>query len=160
MKREELLSKYRYRVPEQKKKRVIIHTDAKNEADDQFAIVHHLLTPYLDVKGIIGAHFEGKYEFWFAKNEQHLRGTSMRQSVEEIQKVLELMELEDVPVWAGAQHSLDQNVDYAGDFLDKDGNPLPEKREELLQRLPSSPGADEIIKEAMKEDCRRRWPLR
>ena len=45
-----------------------------------------IFLPYLDVKGIIGAHFEGKYEFWFAKNEQHLQGTSMQQSVDEIIK--------------------------------------------------------------------------
>ena len=154
MKRNELLSKYRYQVPDQKKKRVIIHTDAKNEADDQFAIVHHLLTPYLDVKGIIGAHFEGKYEFWFAKNEQHLRGTSMQQSVDEIKKVLEIMELEDISVWGGAKRGLDQKVDYVKDFLGSDGNPIPEKREELLKLLPASEGADEIIKEAMKDDSR------
>jgi inosine-uridine nucleoside N-ribohydrolase len=36
---------------------VIIDTDAKNEADDQFAIVHALLSPTLDVRGIVPAHF-------------------------------------------------------------------------------------------------------
>ena len=36
---------------------MIINTDAKNEADDQFAIVHALLSPTLDVRGIIPAHF-------------------------------------------------------------------------------------------------------
>ena len=30
------------------RRRVIIDTDAKNEADDQFAIVHALLSPSLD----------------------------------------------------------------------------------------------------------------
>jgi inosine-uridine nucleoside N-ribohydrolase len=39
------------------KRRVIINTDAKNEADDQFAIVHALLSPSLKVEGIIPAHF-------------------------------------------------------------------------------------------------------
>src|SRR4051812_32215493 len=39
------------------KRRVIIDTDAKNEADDQFAIVHALLSPSLDVRGLIAAHF-------------------------------------------------------------------------------------------------------
>ena len=38
-------------------RRVIINTDAKNEADDQFAIVHALLSPTLDVRGLIAAHF-------------------------------------------------------------------------------------------------------
>jgi purine nucleosidase len=40
-----------------KPRRVIIDTDAKNEADDQFAIVHALLSPSLDVRGLIAAHF-------------------------------------------------------------------------------------------------------
>lgn len=39
------------------RRRVIINTDAKNEADDQFAIVHGLLSPSLDVRGLIPAHF-------------------------------------------------------------------------------------------------------
>ncbi len=29
-------------IPEEKKTRVIINTDAKNEVDDQYAIVHYL----------------------------------------------------------------------------------------------------------------------
>jgi purine nucleosidase len=37
-------------------RRVVINTDAKNEADDQFAIVHALLSPSLDVRGLIAAH--------------------------------------------------------------------------------------------------------
>lgn len=40
-----------------KQRRVIINTDAKNEADDQFAIVHGLLTPMFDIRGLIPAHF-------------------------------------------------------------------------------------------------------
>jgi inosine-uridine nucleoside N-ribohydrolase len=36
---------------------VIIDTDAKNEADDQFAIVHAILTKSFDLRGIIPAHF-------------------------------------------------------------------------------------------------------
>jgi hypothetical protein len=39
------------------RRRVIVDTDAKNEADDQFAIVHALLSPSLDVRGLIAAHF-------------------------------------------------------------------------------------------------------
>ena len=34
-----------YEFPADKKIRVIVNTDAKNEADDQFAIVHAILTP-------------------------------------------------------------------------------------------------------------------
>lgn len=37
--------------------KVAISTDAKNEADDQFAIVQALLTRTLDVRGVLPAHF-------------------------------------------------------------------------------------------------------
>ena len=40
-----------------RQRRVIVDTDARNEADDQFAIVHALLSPTLDVRGLIAAHF-------------------------------------------------------------------------------------------------------
>jgi hypothetical protein len=39
------------------RRRIIVNTDAKNEADDQFAIVHALLSPSLDVRGLIAAHY-------------------------------------------------------------------------------------------------------
>ncbi len=41
----------------EKRIRVIVLSDAKNEADDAFAIVHALLTPSFDVRGIIAGHF-------------------------------------------------------------------------------------------------------
>lgn len=60
--------------------RVIIDTDAANEADDQFAIVHALLSPTLDVRGLIAAHFGLR------------RSTrSMDLSREEIDRILALM---------------------------------------------------------------------
>ena len=37
--------------------RVIINTDAKNEADDQYTIVHALLTPSFELHGLVAAHF-------------------------------------------------------------------------------------------------------
>jgi hypothetical protein len=40
-----------------KRIRVIVNTDAKNEADDQYAIVHAILTPMFELHGIIPAHF-------------------------------------------------------------------------------------------------------
>ena len=52
--------KHKFDIPDTKKIRLIINTDAKNEADDQFAIVHALLTPRFIVKGIIAAHFGTK----------------------------------------------------------------------------------------------------
>ena len=48
---------YAYTVPENKKVRVIVHTDCKNEADDQYAVAHHLMTPRFDVKGLVAGHF-------------------------------------------------------------------------------------------------------
>ena len=41
------------------KTRVIINTDAKNEADDQYAIVHAILTPSFALHGLVSAHFGG-----------------------------------------------------------------------------------------------------
>ena len=63
-------------------RRVIINTDAKNEADDQFAIVHALLSPTLDTRGLIAAHFG-------TRRSQR----SMEDSREEIDLLLGLMNL-------------------------------------------------------------------
>ena len=61
-------------------RRIIIDTDAKNEADDQYAIVHALLSPTLDVRGIVPAHFGTR------------RTTrSMEESREEVDLLLRLM---------------------------------------------------------------------
>ncbi len=35
-------------------------TPMQNEGDDDFAILHHLLTPQFDVRGICATHFEVK----------------------------------------------------------------------------------------------------
>ena len=40
---------YAFHVPDQKKLRYIVHTDCKNEADDQFTLAHILMTDKLDV---------------------------------------------------------------------------------------------------------------
>ena len=61
---------------------MIINTDAKNEADDQFAIVHALLSPTLDVRGLIAAHFG-------TRRSQR----SMADSREEIELLLRLLDL-------------------------------------------------------------------
>jgi purine nucleosidase len=66
-----------------KRRRVLIDTDAKNEADDQFAIVHALLSPSLDVRGLIAAHFGT------SRSER-----SMEESREEIDLLLRLTGLE------------------------------------------------------------------
>lgn len=48
---------FQYAVPEPKKIRVIVDTDAACEADDPFAITHALLSPKLMVKAVVAAHF-------------------------------------------------------------------------------------------------------
>src|SRR5690348_16864130 len=77
-----------------RRRRVIIDTDAKNEADDQFAIVHALLSPSLDVRGLIPAHFGSRRS-----------DRSMEESREEIDLLLRLLDLA-VPVANGAASAL------------------------------------------------------
>lgn len=84
-----------FEVPRSKRIRLIVNTDAKNEADDQFAIVHALLTPRFDIRGLIAAHFGSRSP------------TSMEDSYAEIHKLLGLMgERRDVPVFRGADRAL------------------------------------------------------
>lgn len=97
MKKYETLS---YRVPQ--KIRLIIDTDAKNEADDSFAIVHALLTPKFDIRGIIGTHFGSQ------------RSTqSMEDSYLECQQVVRLMGLEgQIDVLRSAKQAVKSETDY------------------------------------------------
>lgn len=71
--------------------RVIIDTDAKNEADDQFASVHALLSPSLDVRGLIAAHFG-----------DHRTTRSMQESREEIDLLVRLLGIDGVRIENGA----------------------------------------------------------
>lgn len=52
----------KYKVPDSKKIRVIIDTDAACEADDRYAIAHALMTQKFIVKGITAEHFETEFE--------------------------------------------------------------------------------------------------
>lgn len=72
-----------YQVPRNKQVRVIIDTDAGAEADDQFAIIHGLLTPKFEVKGIIAEQFGPNYH------------KTMTKSFEEINRLVSLMNLQD-----------------------------------------------------------------
>ncbi|NHN29470.1 nucleoside hydrolase [Paenibacillus agricola] len=82
--------------PDHKKLRVIINTDTKAEADDQYAIVHGLLTPSFEIHGMIAAHF-GKLK----------SPTSMQDSREEIDLLIRLMGLEGrVRAENGALHEM------------------------------------------------------
>ncbi len=78
-------------MPTGTRRRVVVNTDAKNEADDQFAIVHALLSPSLDVRGLIAAHFGT------ARTQ-----SSLQESRKEIDLLLELMDRSDVVVVNGA----------------------------------------------------------
>ena len=116
-----IYSKYGYTVPNNKMIRVITDTDAKNEADDQYAIVHTLLSPRFDNRGIVAAHFGDKKS-----------KTSMEDSFQEIQTILQLMNISDERLAVrGASH------------------PLPNE-----STPKTSPGAELIIKEAMANDSR------
>ncbi len=108
-------------LPIEKRARLILNTDAKNEADDQYTIVHALLTPTFDFHGIIPAHFGS------IKSK-----TSLRDSYDEVIKILDLMNLKDrVRVESGAEGSMpDENTPMA------------------------SAGARLIIEEGMKDDPR------
>jgi hypothetical protein len=115
------LKKTLYTVPGNKKIRVIIDTDAYAEADDQFAIVHALLTPKFDVVGIVAEQF-GTGTF----------PNSMEKSYEEINKIVQLMGLEEqVPVFRGEEQAL-RDEKTAG----------------------HSEGAQFIVEEALKQDDR------
>ena len=48
---------YVFQVPEEKIVRLITDTDAKNEADDHFAVVQALLSPKIENVGLVGAHY-------------------------------------------------------------------------------------------------------
>ncbi len=93
-----------FSIPEDKKIRVIVDTDAACEADDPYAIVHALLSPKLIVKGIVAEHFaeEG----------------SMERSYEEIRTILEAMNV-DVPFFKGQKGPLasDPEISEAVAFI-------------------------------------------
>lgn len=96
-------------VPDYKKIRVIVDTDAACEADDPFAIVHALLSPKLIVKGITAEHF-------------NVAG-SVKESYDEIKKILEAMKL-DVPFFMGEEKALEKEdqkgTSEAVDFIIKE----------------------------------------
>ena len=116
----------KFAVPEKKRIRMIVDTDCKNEADDQFALAHHLMTPMFDVKGIIAAHFE------MANRRTGGPETTMMASYDEVNLMLDLMELTgEYPVLKGCVRA------------------LPDEHTPV-----DSEGARFIIEEAKKDDPR------
>lgn len=89
-------NQYKFRVPEQKLVRVIMDSDAKNEADDQFAIVQGLLSPKCNHVGIIAAHYgNGRHQ------------DSMERSYHEIDKILTIMNFpKEGLLYRGAERAL------------------------------------------------------
>ena len=83
-------------IDDSRRRRVIIDSDVKNEADDQFAVAHALLSPSLDIRGLVPAHFG---------DERSTR--SMLDSRDELDHLLDLLNLSDrVAVANGAEHRL------------------------------------------------------
>ena len=79
--------------------RVVIDTDTNNEIDDQFALVHALLSPSLDIKAVYAAPFTNTHA---ATPEE-----GMAQSYDEILKVYGYLNLESLPpVFKGSRHTL------------------------------------------------------
>lgn len=86
---------YQYPMPEEKQVRVITDTDAANEGDDQFAIVHTLLSSKFDNVAMIAAHFG-------ARNEN-----TMQESYDELVRIFGKMGLDPEGVVVhGARHAL------------------------------------------------------
>ena len=82
-------------IPDNKKIRVIVDTDAACEADDPFAIVHALLSPKLIVKGVVAEHF----------NVPH----SMEDSYNEITAIKQAMAI-DFPTFMGQTGPLSEDA--------------------------------------------------
>ena len=95
-----------YEVPDYKRIRVIVDTDAACEADDPFAIAHALLCKKFEVKAILAE------QFGFPE--------STALSYKEIVTILEAMDME-VPVFMGEEGNLSQvagkEISPAAQFL-------------------------------------------
>ena len=116
-------TKFLFDVPQEKKLRVIIDTDAACEADDPFAIVQALLSPKLMVKGILAEHF-------------NVEG-SVQRSYDEVCTILKAMELEGaVPVFMG----------------EKGAEAFKECDVGSVARVQASPAVEFLIKEALRDD--------
>ncbi|MFQ6960550.1 MAG: nucleoside hydrolase [Clostridium sp.] len=117
---------YKFEVPKERRVRYIVHTDCKNEADDQFTLCHALMTDKLDVKGIIAGHFDKGNGNRFPEKKTACA------SYDEIKKIMSLMDLTDhYPVFLGAPEG------------------LPDETTPIITEA-----AEFIVKEAMKDDPR------
>ena len=93
--------KYKYKVPKERKIRYIVHTDCKNEADDQYTLAHALMMDKFDVVGIIAGHFDKGNRNRFPE------GHTAEASLDEVNKIVNLMGLEgQYPIYMGANRGL------------------------------------------------------
>lgn len=97
---------FKFKVQEEKRVRVILSTDAKCEADDQYAIVHALLTPKFDVKGIVIAQWGGQHRY-----------STVNTGKEEVEKLYDLMGIKGVPTFAG----VDLPLESENEIVDNEG---------------------------------------
>lgn len=118
-------SKLLFDVPQYKKLRVIIDTDAVCEADDPFAIAQALMSPKLMVKGILAEHFAAE--------------GSVQRSYDEVLTILDAMDMKEVPVFMGETGA--KGAEY---FENSEG---AASAKEVI-----SPAAEFLIKEALRED--------
>ena len=102
MKRNDLLARMGIKLPMKKQVRVIVSSDVRNEADDQFAVAHHLLTPMFDVRAVVAAHYESK-----APGAR----TTMEKSYQELLKLMDASGIDDVPALRGCDAPLSNEAD-------------------------------------------------
>ncbi len=80
--------------------RMVLDTDTYNEVDDQFALVHALLSPERVA-------LEAVYAAPFHNRRSRGPGDGMEKSLEEIRRVFELVGKNDVPAFAGSTEWLE-----------------------------------------------------
>lgn len=102
MRRSEILSRMGLRLPMSRQVRVIVSSDVKNEADDPFAVLHQLMTPIFDVRGVVASHFEGKAPGTY---------TTMEKSYQELLLLMKAAGMDDVPMLRGCLAPLDSVAD-------------------------------------------------
>lgn len=86
---------YKFHVPDEKVIRLIVDTDAKNEADDQFAIVQALLSPKFENVGMVAAHYGTRHT------------DSMERSYKELEILFDKMGFpKEGAIFRGAEHAL------------------------------------------------------
>lgn len=104
------MKKSLWKIPKEKQIRVIIDTDAACEGDDQYAIVHALLTPKCDISGILAVHYGSQNGV-----------DSMEESYQEIQRILNFFPNTKTAAYRGAKTALNadgkENETEASKFL-------------------------------------------